>query len=142
MKILSQKLVFLLFLAFSGFSHADNFIIIANKELGSFELSKNEVKKIFTGGRTTMGEVKLVPMVLFGEESMPFYNFVEMPPTQFELFWVKKELSGDGKAPTKLATASKMIEKVSSTKGGIGFVPLSAGDSIGNDVIKVKITEK
>jgi uncharacterized protein (DUF2267 family) len=66
-----------------------------------------------------------VALVVFDLKTAPndqFYAALGKSSTELKKIWMKMQLSGDGKAPTALASEDEMIAKVASTPGAIGYV--------------------
>ncbi len=65
---------------------------------------------------------KLVLFDLKTELNEKFYIAIGKTSTELKKNWMKKQLSGDGKAPVPLDSEDEMLSKVSSTPEAVGYV--------------------
>lgn len=112
--------------------------VIAHKSVPLDEIEKSELLDFYTGDKSLWSDGK--PVIIFdlkpkGDIRDTFYSFLEMSPTRIKSIWMKRMLSGDADPPEFLESEDKMLKKVSSTPGAIGFVSQSKV----NDAVKVLI---
>jgi ABC-type phosphate transport system substrate-binding protein len=112
--------------------------VIAHKSVPIDKSEKSELLDFYTGDKSFWSNGK--PVIIFdlkprGGNRDTFYNFLEMSPIRIKSIWMKRMLSGDADPPEFLESEDKMLQKVASTPGAIGFV----GQSKVNDNVKALI---
>jgi ABC-type phosphate transport system substrate-binding protein len=113
--------------------------VIAHKSVSIDTIEKSELLDFFTGDKSFWDDG--TPVIVFdlkpkGEIRDTFYNFLEMSPTRIKSLWMKRMLSGDADPPEFLESEDKMLKKVATTPGAIGFMDQSKV----NDDVKVLLT--
>ncbi len=108
--------------------------VVANKSITTDSISKKEAKKIFLGKTKSLGGTSLTLADLpKGDKSRDeFYkNVVKKNGKKLKAYWAKIVFSGKGSPPKSLKSDEEMINWVSSTPGGIGYVnSLSVNNSV------------
>lgn len=137
-----MKFLAFILLTFATGSNAfgeSGFAIIANNAIAQTSISTAELKAILFGNRSTIDGVSAEPCLWGAPQGEAFFkNVLGVGKTQFSQEWVKKELTGAGRAPRSRDNPEDVINCVASGKGGIGFIPST---SVGAAAGKVKILE-
>ncbi len=138
MKMIYKLLV--LIAATAGTSaFAQDFAIIANSGASQSSISKNELKSILFGSKTSFGGSTAETCLWSAKEGDAFFSSVlGVSKSQFNQEWVKKELTGSGKAPKTRESVDDVISCVAGSRGGIGVIAKSA---VGKAEGKVKVLD-
>ena len=116
-------------------SSADDLVIITNENVPTSVLSKDDIKQIFLGKKTTWdnGE-KIIFVVQTGTDANTSFlkTYILKNAYQFDIYWKKQVFTGKGKAPKSFSSEQELVQFVSQTPGAIGYV------SSGTDIGKVK----
>lgn len=129
MKQLIRITIFVLILSRSVF--AGDFVLIINPANSASSVSKTELKRIYTGKMSRLGNQKVVPINL-GDMDPLFKQFIKsitgMDENQYKKFWVEAQIKGKGTAPMvqRNSAAAKMI--VATIPGAIAYVDASVVD--------------
>jgi ABC-type phosphate transport system substrate-binding protein len=114
-------LLFIILLCISnGFSQI---VLIANKGVELSVTSVSAVTDIYTleSQKSTNGK-KLLLFDLKTDPGDKFYSAIGKSSTELKKIWMKKQLSGDGKAPLALDSEDEMLSKIASTPEAIGYI--------------------
>ena len=65
-----------------------------------------------------------------------FYTYLGRRPSDMRRVWLRTILSGEGRSPTQVKSIEDLLDKVASTPGAIGYIPLA----LVNDRVKVIAT--
>ena len=110
--------------------------LIVNKSVNIESLDKSQLLDIFslTSKKWNDGE-KIVVFDLKGDSpaKSAFYDILEKSPNDLKKIWMRKQLTGEGKAPAALSSDYEMLERVATTPGAIGYV----AESVANDRVKI-----
>ncbi len=124
--IFTKLLVFIGFIGVSAMAQAE-YVVIVNPSIGQGSMSRNELKAILFGNKTSLGGVTVEPCLLGTKEGEGvFATVLGTSKTQFNQEWVKKELTGSGRAPKTRDSVDDLISCVADAKGGLGVIPRSA----------------
>ncbi len=128
-------ITFILILAFllPIVASAGEIVIIVNENVTESTLSKNDIKKIFLGNKTTWDNGDKIVFVVQDRVSIsdPFLKtYAQKSVSQYKNYWKQQVFTGKGKAPKSFATEEELVQFVSETSGAIGFV--TAGAEKGN----------
>jgi ABC-type phosphate transport system substrate-binding protein len=110
--------------------------VIANKSVPVDEIEKSDLLDCYTGDKSFWSDGKRVTIFDLKEKGNvrdSFYKFLGISSTRIKSIWMKRMLSGDADPPEFLESEDKMVQKVSSTKGAIGFVNKAKA----NDEVKI-----
>jgi len=105
---------------------AADFILVVNKANSTASLSKQDVKKIFLGKKTTWDDGSKIELLTQPDSSAhkPFVKtMVGKSPAQFEMFWKKAVFTGTGTPPMELTDAKAVKDAVSTKPGAISYIP-------------------
>jgi competence protein ComGC len=114
-------LILLLLCISNGFSQI---ALIANKGVELSVTSVTTVTDIYTlESQKSANGKKLILFDLKTELNEKFYSAIGKTSTELKKNWMKKQLSGDGKAPVALDSEDEMLLKVASTPEAVGYIP-------------------
>lgn len=113
-------LLFILFCITNGFSQI---VLIANKGVELSVTSVAAVTDIYLleTQKTSNGK-KLILFDLKTDLNEKFYSAIGKSSTELKKLWMKKQLSGDGKAPIALDSEVEMLSKIASTPDAVGYI--------------------
>lgn len=115
-----------LFLCLFSFSvQANEYVVIANKELQIHKVTREYLKQIYLKKHTYLGERQLVPVNLAGQSSVrdSFEKHVlKMSRNRLKRFWTMEHYKGKRPPLTMLSpnSALKFVEKV---EGALAYIP-------------------
>jgi len=120
-------LVFLLAAASSIFAvHAQaQAIIIANPSVKSADVSKNDLRDVFTGAASSLKDGSKVTPVLLkqgGTHDEFLSEFIGKNDTAFRATWRSLVFSGQASMPKSLDSEASMVEYVAHNPGAIGYI--------------------
>ncbi len=99
-------------------------LVVANNSLSGDALSKQDIRAIFLGKKSSVAGDNVVIVTLdSGDVHKDFLkSLVGKTPSQFSSHWKKIVFTGKGKMPKSFKTEEELLAFVSNTKGGIGYV--------------------
>lgn len=108
---------------------AADWALVANPAVGVTSVSKADLKRVYTGKKTSIGSAKVVPMMVV--ETNPavaafLAEVLGMTPAEFKKFWVETQIKGEGTAPPSQKTSMAAVAVVSEIPAGIAIVEKSA----------------
>jgi ABC-type phosphate transport system substrate-binding protein len=110
-------------------------IVIANPGVKASDVSKNDLKDVFTGGSTSLGGASVVPILLKAgtahEEFLQAY--IGKNDTAYRAGWRSLVFSGQATMPKSLDGDAAVVEFVAHNAGTIGYI----GKSSPHDGVKV-----
>ena len=97
--------------------------VIANKSV-SESVNKGTVAAIYSLTFTKWSSGSKVVVFDNGDNSSKskFYSFIGKDALSLKKEWLKKQLTGEGKAPETLSSDEDVIARVAATPGSIGYV--------------------
>jgi ABC-type phosphate transport system substrate-binding protein len=99
-------------------------IVIANNSVKATEVSKNDLKDVFTGASTSLGGSSVVPILLKGgtanEEFLQAY--IGKNDTAYRAGWRSLVFSGQATMPKSVDGDAAVVEFVSHNAGAIGYI--------------------
>jgi ABC-type phosphate transport system substrate-binding protein len=99
-------------------------IVIANPGVKASEVSKNDLKDVFTGASTTLGGASVVPILLKAgtahEEFLQAY--IGKNDTAYRAGWRSLVFSGQATMPKSLDGDAAVVEFVAHNNGAIGYI--------------------
>lgn len=121
---LSILLVALVLTALCRPSHAQ-VLVIANQSVGATDVSKAELRDVFTGASSSLkGAAQVTPVLLrqgpVNEDFLDLY--VGKSDSAFRASWRSLLFSGQGVLPKTLDTDAAVVEYVARTPGAIGYI--------------------
>jgi ABC-type phosphate transport system substrate-binding protein len=103
-------------------------IVIANPGVKASEVSKNDLKDVFTGASTTLGGASVVPILLKAgtahEEFLQAY--IGKNDTAYRAGWRSLVFSGQATMPKSLDGDAAVVEFVAHNNGAIGYISKSS----------------
>jgi ABC-type phosphate transport system substrate-binding protein len=123
-----KKLLFALLLAASASIFVvqvkAQVIVIANPSVKASEVSKNDLKEVFTGASTSIGGGNVVPILLKAgtvhEEFLQAY--IGKNDTAYRAGWRSLVFSGQASMPKSLEGEAAVVEFVAHNAGAIGYI--------------------
>lgn len=105
--------------------------VIVNKSVGE-TITSSKVANIYSLTQTKWADgTKIVVFDNTSDTKEVFYSKIGKDQLNLKKEWMKKQLTGEAKAPESLASDDDVIKKIASTTGAIGFVKSS---KVTNDV--------
>ena len=99
-------------------------IVIANPSVKASDVSKNDLKDVFTGASTSLAGANVVPILLKAgtahEEFLQVY--IGKNDTAYRAGWRSLVFSGQGSMPKSLDTDTAVVEFVAHNAGAIGYI--------------------
>jgi ABC-type phosphate transport system substrate-binding protein len=103
-------------------------IVIANPGFKASEVSKNDLKDVFTGASTTLGGASVVPILLKAgtahEEFLQAY--IGKNDTAYRAGWRSLVFSGQATMPKSVDGDAAVVEFVAHNNGAIGYISKSS----------------
>lgn len=103
-------------------------ILIANPQIPTSELSRNNVRAIFAMRTPQWSDGTPIQVFVFEDANQTHISFCKhilgMFPYQLRRIWDRQVFSGTGVAPNTVKSAQEMNEKISNTPGAIGYIEL------------------
>ena len=103
-------------------------IVIANPSVKASEVSKSDLKDVFTGGSSSLGGSHVVPVLLkSGSTSDEFLaEFIGKGDSAFRASWRSLVFSGQATMPKSLDTDAAAVEYVAHTPGAVAYIAKAA----------------
>ncbi len=100
-------------------------VVIANPSVGATDVSKAELRDVFTGASSSLkGAAQVTPLLLkqgpVNEDFLDMY--VGKSDSAFRASWRGIRFSGQGVLPKTLDTEAAVVEYVAHTPGAIGYI--------------------
>jgi ABC-type phosphate transport system substrate-binding protein len=99
-------------------------VVIANPSVKASEVSKNDLKDVFTGASTSLGGGSVVPILLKAgtahEEFLQAY--IGKNDTAYRAGWRSLVFSGQATMPKSLDGDTAVVEFVAHNAGAIGYI--------------------
>jgi ABC-type phosphate transport system substrate-binding protein len=110
-------------------------IVIANPSVKASEVSKSDLKDVFTGASTSLGGGTVVPILLkTGAAHDEFLSaYLGKNDTAFRAGWRSLVFSGQATMPKSLDSEAAVAEYVAHNPGAIGYI----GKATPHDGVKV-----
>lgn len=130
--LMKKRHPLLLFLAISFLlcQHAQaQVLVIANPSVKSVEISKDDLRDIFTGASSSLkGGHGVIPVLLKqGTAYEAFLNlYIGKSDSAYRASWRSLVFSGEGVMPRSLDSDAAMVEYVARTRGAIGYIGTTA----------------
>jgi ABC-type phosphate transport system substrate-binding protein len=100
-------------------------LVIANPSVGTTEVSKAELRDVFTGASSSLpGTAQITPVLLKqGAVNADFLDlYVGKSDSAFRASWRSILFSGQGVLPKTLDTDAAVVEYVLHTPGAVGYI--------------------
>jgi ABC-type phosphate transport system substrate-binding protein len=134
-----KKILLTLFFAASAsafVSQASAQLVIANPSVKSSDVSKSELKDVFTGSASSLKDGShVVPVILKAGATQDEFlaAYIGKADAAFRASWRSLVFSGESTMPKQMDTDAAMVEYVAHTPGTIGYI----GKSSAHDGVKV-----
>lgn len=105
--------------------HAQEIMIVAHPAATVTEISRDQLRDIFTGARTRFGDgSRAVPVLLKGGPVHEVFlsRIVGDNPDEFRVRWRRAVFTGQGAMPKEFQSEGALLEYIASTPGAIGYV--------------------
>jgi ABC-type phosphate transport system substrate-binding protein len=114
-------------------------IVIANPSVKVAEVSKSELKDVFTGGSSSLGGSKVTRVLLKGGAANDEFlsAYVGKSDSAFMASWRSLVFSGQASMPKTVDSEAAMVAFVAQTPGAVGYVGKAAAHE-GVKVLEVK----
>jgi ABC-type phosphate transport system substrate-binding protein len=119
---------------------ADDVVIICNKGVSDTSLSKDDIKNIYLGKKSSWSDNTKITFVTLSDSDIQksfLKEYINKTPSQFNTYWKKLVFTGKGKMPKSFDSDADLIDFVSKTDGALGYVSASS-ESDDVKVIKVQ----
>lgn len=120
---MKKLIIVLVMMFFVGVRINAQVSVVANKSVVESSLATSKVAGIYSLEATKWSNGNKV--IVFDNNSdvkSSFYAGIGKDQLSLKKEWMKKQLTGEAKAPEALGSDADVINKVSSTPGAIGFV--------------------
>jgi hypothetical protein len=100
-------------------------IVIANSSVKSSEVSKSDLREVFTGAASSLKDGSHVTPVLLksGAANDEFLSaYIGKNDTAFKASWRSLVFSGQASMPKSLESEAAMVEYVAHTAGAVGYI--------------------
>ncbi len=103
-------------------------LIVTNKGVGRSELTKDEIRRIFTGKMFRWSDGAKINVVILRRDSEVHKEFVKTytgkSSSQFERWWRNIAFTGKGSIPKSFRTEKELLDYIIKTDGSIGYVSM------------------
>ncbi len=126
---------------FLGISLNAQVAVVVNKSVSESSLNAAKLGNIYSLSSTKWedgSKVVVFDQSTDGDVKNKFMSFIGKDALGLRKEWMRKQLTGEAKAPKALGSDADVISKVSSTKGAIGYIDASSVV----DAVKVVATIK
>lgn len=106
-------------------AHAQEIMIVAHPTTSVSEISREQLRDIFTGARTRFGDgSRAVPVLLKGGPVHEVFlsRIVGDNPDEFRVRWRRAVFTGQGAMPKEFQSEAAVLDYVASTPGAVGYV--------------------
>jgi hypothetical protein len=128
MRIIMKKRFISLFFAFGVLVLAGNAgaqaIVIANSGVKASDVSKSDLRDVFTGASTSIGGSQVTPVLLkSGAANDEFLRtYVGKNDTAFRAGWRSLVFSGQATMPKSFDSDTAVVDYVAHTAGAVGYI--------------------
>jgi ABC-type phosphate transport system substrate-binding protein len=102
--------------------------IVANKSVPVDTIMKSELRDFYSKEIKEWSDGRPVILLDLKSKSVTkdaFYAFLGKSASRMKSVWLKKMLLGEGEPPESVDTEEKMLEKIASTAGAIGYISVA-----------------
>lgn len=117
------------FIIFSCITMHAQVSVIANSSVAESKLEATKISNIYSLVTTKWSngsKIIVIDQTSSADTKEKFYNFIAKDPSSIRKEWLKKQLTGEAKAPETAANDEEVIAKVLSTPGSIGYINSSS----------------
>lgn len=119
------RVLLVLFAVCISSAWSQSYVIVVNKANPMEEISKTDLKRLFTGKRSNLGDLKAVPINLPLNSALAsafLENILGMSSDEYKEFWLAAQVKGNGAAPMIQKSSEGVAAIVSQLPGGIGYI--------------------
>jgi ABC-type phosphate transport system substrate-binding protein len=102
--------------------------IVANRDISTNQLTHIELQAIFTMRMRVWPDGVPIRVFVFADSAPEQVDFakkiLETFPYQLRRYWDRLVFSGTGQAPIEVASSGEMYNRITSTPGAIGYLPV------------------
>jgi ABC-type phosphate transport system substrate-binding protein len=112
-------------LLFCRIARSQEIMIVTNRAASVSEISRDQLRDIFTGARTRFGDgSRAVPVLLKGGPVHEVFlsRMIGDNPDEFRVRWRRAVFTGQGAMPKEFQSEAALLDYVSATPGAIGYV--------------------
>lgn len=123
-------------LLFASINSYAQVAVIANKSVPEGSISASKINEIYSlKAKTWSNGTAITTFTLKADNdaSKKFFGSLGKSSMEMKKMWMKLQLTGEGQPPVNCDSEEQVVDKVSSTTGGIGFV---SADKV-SDKVKV-----
>lgn len=120
-----KQIIAALLLTLPLFGHAELVVVTSNQSTLT-ELTKSEVRQIFSGQSRQIGGNRVQPLDLPSSSSLreTFYReLMGRSPEQMRAYWTRLIFTGQGQPPREVSGAQEMSTLLNSSAEFIGYLP-------------------
>ena len=106
-------------------AHAQEILIVTHRATPVSEISREQLRDIFTGVRTRFGDgSRALPVLLKGGPVHEVFlsRIVGDNPDEFRVRWRRAVFTGQGAMPKEFQSEAALLDYVATTPGAIGYV--------------------
>ena len=137
--MMKKGLLFLLLLLAGATAARAQVAVVAHKSAPVDRLDARALLDIYSLEETKWDDGSRIALFdLKGKTELKetFYTFLGRRPSDMKRIWLRIILSGEGRSPTQVKSAEDLLDKVATTPGALGYVPLA----LVTDAVKVVAT--
>ena len=119
-----------------GFKANAQVSVIVNKTVTETSIAASELANIYSLVSTKWNSGSRIVVIDYRTENKnqaSFYNYIGKDALSLKKDWMRKQLTGEAKAPEVLGSDDEVLAKVASTPGAVGYVK----SSVVNGSVKV-----
>lgn len=135
-----KRLIIVLFLIFIVESFAQVSVIV-NKSVPETSINSSKLSGIYSLSQVKWSDgskIVVYEQSSDNDQKAKFYQFISKEPQALKKEWLKKQFSGEAKAPESLSSDEDVLKKVASTPGAIGYVKSSSVNSTVKVLVEIK----
>ena len=132
---MKKYLLILAIMFLFGYTASAQVSVVVNKSVTETSLSGQELGNIYSLVSTKWNNGSRVVVFDYnsGNSQASFYKYIGKDALSLKKDWMRKQLTGEAKAPQTLGSDEEVLAKVASTPGAIGYVK----SSVVNGSVKV-----
>lgn len=123
-----KKILVSLLLA-TAVSFSADWAVVTSSSGSIPSISKADLKRVFTGKKTNVSGVKVVPFMLTDANPAGkafLQDVLGMSPEEYKKYWVDAQVKGEGTAPATQKTSAAAILVASDLPGALAVIEKSA----------------
>lgn len=104
---------------------AESVIVICNNSVSEDSLTKEDIKNIFLGMKTTWSNNQKIVFVTLKEGDVHdifLKEYIGKTIFQYANYWKKQVFTGKGKPPKSFETEEELVNYVADTEGAVGYI--------------------